>query len=94
MNSIVLVGYISNIEYKKDENTGLYQVKFSICDNVSNESCMWFNCYLKTLKDSTIEFIKKGKAEKRHFTIIGSMFYNYSADKERTYINVSVKNLM
>lgn len=90
MNSIQLAGYISEIKIKKENE--LYNVKFSICDNQGENSNMWFPCYLKTTKEATIERIKKKKADKQQFFIVGKMFYNYSPENEKTYINILVQN--
>lgn len=93
MNSITLVGYINHLEVKKDkDNENLFSVKFSLCDN-QKDNCMWFNCFMKTSKETTVEYIKKKKENKGQFTVVGSMFYNYNADNEKTYINVSIINL-
>lgn len=90
MNSIQIAGYISGIEIKKENE--LYNVKFNICDNHSENSHMWFPCYLKTKNEKTIERIKAKKEAKQQFYITGKMFYNYTPENEKTYINILIQN--
>lgn len=91
MNSIVIAGYISGIESKKENE--ITTIKFQVCDNQSEDSRMWFACYYKTKSDKMLDFIKEKKEKKHQFTIVGTMFYNYNTDNEKTYINIMVKQI-
>lgn len=87
MNSIVISGYIANLE-KKLMTDGTICVSFSICDHESDNVKTWYKCNFFTRSDKQYDYIAKKQAEKHQFAVCGKL--QVKIDDKRTYLNVKV----
>ena len=88
MNTITLNGYISGFEGTKKDD--LIQVKFSICDQQSDNCKHWFKCYYYTKSDAVANYLADKKKRKEKFTIVGELRYLYSDTEQKENIIVKV----